>query len=145
MLFEGKYCRGLLFCLITNGLIFLASGLRILAGTWESRKQAEEKTAEKLYNEIINLELNPLEIGKGRVMNIQQSDMLVLNFGALIETAEGVAQELNATLLDMRYEKPYLSGRYVSGQNNFRPFCLLPTKYCISSCCSVLAADLGPR
>ena len=29
-------------------LIFLASGLRILAGTWESRKQVEEKTAEKL-------------------------------------------------------------------------------------------------
>ena len=28
-------------------LIFLASGLRILAGTWESRKQVEEKTAEK--------------------------------------------------------------------------------------------------
>ena len=29
-------------------LIFLASGLRILAGTWESRKQVEGKTAEKL-------------------------------------------------------------------------------------------------
>ena len=29
-------------------LTFLASGLRILAGTWESRKQVEEKTAEKL-------------------------------------------------------------------------------------------------
>ena len=57
-------------------------------------------------NSSIELELNPLEIGKGRVMNIQESDMLVLNFGALIETAEGVAQELNATLLDMRFVKP---------------------------------------
>ena len=57
-------------------------------------------------NSSIELELNPEEIGKGRVMNIQQSDMLVLNFGALIETAEGVAQELNATLLDMRFVKP---------------------------------------
>ena len=57
-------------------------------------------------NSSIELELNPVEIGKGRVMNIQQSDMLVLNFGALIETAEGVAQELNATLLDMRFVKP---------------------------------------
>jgi 1-deoxy-D-xylulose-5-phosphate synthase len=57
-------------------------------------------------NSSIELELNPLEIGKGRVMNIQESDMLVLNFGALIETAEGVAQELHATLLDMRFVKP---------------------------------------
>ena len=57
-------------------------------------------------NSSIELELNPVEIGKGRVMNIQQSDMLVLNFGALIEAAEGVAQELNATLLDMRFVKP---------------------------------------
>jgi len=57
-------------------------------------------------NSSIELELNPLEIGKGRVMNIQQSEMLVLNFGALIQTAEEVAQELNATLLDMRFVKP---------------------------------------
>ena len=57
-------------------------------------------------NSSIELELNPVKIGKGRVMNIQESDMLVLNFGALIETAEKVAQELNATLLDMRFVKP---------------------------------------
>ena len=57
-------------------------------------------------NSFIEPELNPVEIGKGRVMNIQESDMLVLNFGALIETAEGVAKELNATLLDMRFVKP---------------------------------------
>ena len=57
-------------------------------------------------NSCIELELNPVEIGKGRVMNIQESDTLVLNFGALIETAEEVAQELNATLLDMRFVKP---------------------------------------
>jgi 1-deoxy-D-xylulose-5-phosphate synthase len=29
-----------------------------------------------------------------------------MNFGALIKTAEEVAQELNATLLDMRFVKP---------------------------------------
>jgi 1-deoxy-D-xylulose-5-phosphate synthase len=57
-------------------------------------------------NSPIELELNPVEIGKGRVMNIRESDMLVLNFGALIETADEVAQELNATLLDMRFVKP---------------------------------------
>ena len=57
-------------------------------------------------NSIVEPGLNPVEIGKGRVMSIQESDMLVLNFGALIETAENVAQELNATLLDMRFVKP---------------------------------------
>ena len=57
-------------------------------------------------NSSIEPGLSPIEIGKGRVMSIQESDMLVLNFGALIETAEKVAQELNATLLDMRFVKP---------------------------------------
>ena len=57
-------------------------------------------------NSLIEPGLSPAKIGKGRVMSIQESDMLVLNFGALIETAEQVAQELNATLLDMRFVKP---------------------------------------
>ncbi len=57
-------------------------------------------------NSSIELELSPVEIGKGRVMSIKKSDMLILNFGALIKTAEGAAQELNATLLDMRFVKP---------------------------------------
>ena len=34
------------------------------------------------------------------------SDLLVLNFGTLIATAQEVAKELNATLLDMRFVKP---------------------------------------
>ena len=57
-------------------------------------------------NATIELELNPVEVGKGRVISEQESDMLVMNFGALIGTAEEVAQELNATLLDMRFVKP---------------------------------------
>ena len=57
-------------------------------------------------NSSIEPELNPVEIGKGRVINIRESDILVLNFGALIETADGVAEELDATLLDMRFIKP---------------------------------------
>ena len=57
-------------------------------------------------NSTIELELNPVEVGKGRVISEQESDMLVMNFGALIGTAEAVAQELNATLLDMRFVKP---------------------------------------
>jgi 1-deoxy-D-xylulose-5-phosphate synthase len=57
-------------------------------------------------NATIEPELNPLQIGKGRVIDHQASDILVLNFGALIGTAKEVAQELKATLLDMRFVKP---------------------------------------
>ena len=57
-------------------------------------------------NSTIELELIPVEVGKGRLISEQESDMLVMNFGALIGTAKAVAQELNATLLDMRFVKP---------------------------------------
>ena len=57
-------------------------------------------------NAVINLELNSVEIGKGRVINSMDSDLLVLNFGTLIATSEEVAKELNASLLDMRFVKP---------------------------------------
>jgi 1-deoxy-D-xylulose-5-phosphate synthase len=57
-------------------------------------------------NSSIEPELSPVQIGKGRVIHHQASDILVLNFGALIGTAMEVAQELKATLLDMRFVKP---------------------------------------
>ena len=57
-------------------------------------------------NSAIELELNPLEVGKGRVISKKQSEILVLNFGALISTSQEVAEELDATLLDMRFVKP---------------------------------------
>ena len=57
-------------------------------------------------NAVIDHQLNPVEIGKGRIINTQKSDTLVLNFGALISTSEDVAKELDATLLDMRFVKP---------------------------------------
>ena len=57
-------------------------------------------------NSPINLDLKPLEIGKGRGMHKRKAKILVLNFGALIYISEEVAQELNATLLDMRFVKP---------------------------------------
>ena len=57
-------------------------------------------------NTPIELELNAVEIGKGRLIHEGQSDILIMNFGALIETAHEVAQKLDATLLDMRFVKP---------------------------------------
>ena len=57
-------------------------------------------------NAAIDLDLKPLEVGKGRIISKQASEILVLNFGALIATSQEVAQELDATLLDMRFVKP---------------------------------------
>ena len=57
-------------------------------------------------NAAIDLDLKPLEVGKGRIISMQESEILVLNFGALIATSQEVAQELDATLLDMRFVKP---------------------------------------
>jgi len=71
-------------------------------------------------NTPIELELNAVEIGKGRLINEGQSDILIMNFGALIETAHEVAQKLDATLLDMRFVKPLdreLMTEHCSGKN----------------------------
>ena len=57
-------------------------------------------------NATISKELDSLPIGKGRVINERDGEVLIVNFGALIEIAEEVAIEQNATLLDMRFVKP---------------------------------------
>ena len=71
-------------------------------------------------NTPIELELDAVEIGKGRLINEGQSDILIMNFGALIETAHKVAQKLDATILDMRFVKPLdreLMTEHCSGKN----------------------------
>jgi len=71
-------------------------------------------------NTPIELELDAVEIGKGRLIHEGQSDILIMNFGALIETAHEVAQKLDATLLDMRFVKPLdreLMAEHCSGKN----------------------------
>ena len=57
-------------------------------------------------NMHVNTGLGTVPIGKGRVIEERASTNLIVNFGALIETAEEVAKELDATLLDMRFLKP---------------------------------------
>ena len=57
-------------------------------------------------NASISKELDSLPIGNGRVINERDGEVLIVNFGALIEIAEEVAIEQNATLLDMRFVKP---------------------------------------
>ena len=57
-------------------------------------------------NAYVEKELSPLEIGKARVIKDTGSKTVFLNFGALLEEAIVVSDELNITLIDMRFVKP---------------------------------------
>ena len=57
-------------------------------------------------NTYVEKELSPLEIGKARVIKDTGSKTVFLNFGALLEEAIIVSDELNITLIDMRFVKP---------------------------------------
>ena len=57
-------------------------------------------------NAYVEKELSPLEIGKARVIKDAGSKTVFLNFGALLEEAIIVSDELNITLIDMRFVKP---------------------------------------
>ena len=57
-------------------------------------------------NAYVEKELSPLEIGKARVIKDVGSKTVFLNFGALLEEAIIVSDELNITLIDMRFVKP---------------------------------------
>ena len=69
-------------------------------------------------NAKVNNDLEPLEIGRAKLISDKNSKAIVLNFGSLLEEAKGVADKLNLTLIDMRFVKPldekilieYLSG-----------------------------------
>ena len=51
-------------------------------------------------------ELDPLEIGKARVVKDENSEVVILNFGTLIKEAKEISKDLKATLVDMRFVKP---------------------------------------
>ena len=57
-------------------------------------------------NANVDKELSPLEIGKARVIKDTGSKTVFLNFGALLDEAIIVSDELNITLIDMRFVKP---------------------------------------
>ena len=69
-------------------------------------------------NAKVNKDLEPLEIGRAKLISDKNSRAIVLNFGSLLEEAKGVADKLKLTLIDMRFVKPldekilieYLSG-----------------------------------
>ena len=57
-------------------------------------------------NVVVENELSPVEIGKGRLIKEGSKDLIVINFGALLDQAEEVADTLGLTLIDMRFVKP---------------------------------------
>jgi 1-deoxy-D-xylulose-5-phosphate synthase len=57
-------------------------------------------------NAVVEKNLESLEIGKAKVIKEEDSKVIVLNFGTLIETAKEIAGNLKATIIDMRFVKP---------------------------------------
>ena len=57
-------------------------------------------------NVIVENDLSPVEIGKGRLIEEGSKDLIVINFGALLDQAREVASTLGLTLIDMRFVKP---------------------------------------
>ena len=57
-------------------------------------------------NSNIDKDLKPLKIGKAKIINEESSEIIILNFGALLNEANEISKELKATLVDMRFVKP---------------------------------------
>ena len=73
-------------------------------------------------NVKVNKELDSYEIGKSKVINDENSKAIILNFGALIDQARKVAEDLKLTLIDMRFVKPLdeeILRKYLSKADTF--------------------------
>ena len=57
-------------------------------------------------NSNINKNLQPVKIGEANIIKEENSKIVILNFGALLEEAKQVSKDLKATLVDMRFVKP---------------------------------------
>ena len=57
-------------------------------------------------NASVNSDLEALEIGKARVVKESESNVVFLNFGALLDKALEVSEKMDFTLIDMRFVKP---------------------------------------
>ena len=54
----------------------------------------------------IDKDLETLEIGKSNLVINKDSEIIILNFGALMEMSKNVAEKLDCSLADMRFVKP---------------------------------------
>ncbi len=57
-------------------------------------------------NSNINKNLQPVKIGEANIIKEENSKIVILNFGTLLEEAKKVSKDLKATLVDMRFVKP---------------------------------------
>ncbi len=57
-------------------------------------------------NSKIDKDLEPLNIGEANIINEESSEIVILNFGTLLNEANEISKELKATLVDMRFVKP---------------------------------------
>ena len=57
-------------------------------------------------NSKVDKDLKPLIIGEANIINEESSEIVILNFGTLLEEANKISKELKATLVDMRFVKP---------------------------------------
>ena len=57
-------------------------------------------------NASVNSDLEVLEIGKARVVKESESNVVFLNFGALLDKALEISEKMDFTLIDMRFVKP---------------------------------------
>ena len=57
-------------------------------------------------NSNIDEDLKPLKIGEANIINEESSEIVILNFGTLLNEANQISKELKATLVDMRFVKP---------------------------------------
>ncbi len=57
-------------------------------------------------NSDVDKDLKPLKIGEANIINEESSEIVILNFGTLLNEANQISKELKATLVDMRFVKP---------------------------------------
>ena len=57
-------------------------------------------------NSKVDKDLKPLSIGEANIINEESSEIVILNFGTLLNEANEISKELKATLVDMRFVKP---------------------------------------
>ena len=57
-------------------------------------------------NSNVDKDLKPLKIGEANIINEGSSEIVILNFGTLLNEASQISKELKATLVDMRFVKP---------------------------------------
>ena len=57
-------------------------------------------------NSNVDKDLKPLKIGEANIINEGSSEIVILNFGTLLNEANQISKELKATLVDMRFAKP---------------------------------------